>query len=160
MCLFISGDESRRVEAQPPDKTKDEIQEVLRNMYGDSIPNATDILMSDWSQNPLTKGSYSNLPVEFRTECYQKLESRVGRLFFGGEATSLEFYGYIAGGLESGEREARKMLQCLEDFNECPAFKGIGLECEEANLASSQRSSEFPLLGFVGILGLLCQIQY
>ena len=101
-------------------------------MYGDSIPEATDILVSDWSVNPLTKGSYSNFPVGIPEKCREKLQSRVGRLFFGGEATSLHYDGYIAGGLDSGEREANKMLQCLRDFEVCPAFEG-GLECEDAS---------------------------
>ncbi|XP_022094556.1 polyamine oxidase-like [Acanthaster planci] len=157
MLITVAGDESRRVEAQPLAKTKHEIQEVLRNMYGDSIPEATDILVSDWSQNPLTKGSYSNLPVEVPSECRQKLESRVGRLFFGGEATSRQFYGYIAGGLQSGEREARKLLQCLDDFEGCPAIEGIGLECEQPNLACRLHGSEV-LLTLFGLLAALFKI--
>ncbi|XP_038045962.1 polyamine oxidase 7-like [Patiria miniata] len=151
MLVTVAGDESRRVEAQPSETTKAEIQQVLRDMYGDSIPEATDILVTDWSQNPLTKGSYSNVPVEVPTKCRQKLQSRVGRLFFGGEATSDDLNGYIAGGLDSGDREARKMLQCLEDFAECPGFEGFGLECEKANLACSIRNSSASLLGLCSL---------
>ncbi|XP_038053184.1 polyamine oxidase 7-like [Patiria miniata] len=160
IVVFVIGDESRRVEAQPSDATKAEIQQVLRDMYGDSIPEATGILVTDWSQNPLTKGSFSNVPVEVPTKCRQKLQSRVGRLFFGGEATSDRFPGYIVGGLDSGDREARKMLQCLEDFKECPTFEGDGLECEqaEADSACSVPSINTAFLGLFGLLGILCYI--
>ncbi|XP_038070408.1 polyamine oxidase 7-like [Patiria miniata] len=158
MMVTVAGDESRRVEAQPSNTTKAEIQQVLRDMYGDSIPEATNILVTDWSQNPLTKGSYSNVPVEVPTKCRQKLQSRVGRLFFGGEATSEDLNGYIAGGLDSGDREARKMLQCLEDFAECPAFEGFGLECEKANMACSIRSSSASLLGLCSLFLILYYI--
>lgn len=37
----VTGDQSLRVEAQDDSKTTEEVIEVLRNMYGPSIPNAT-----------------------------------------------------------------------------------------------------------------------
>ena len=37
----LTGDEALRVEAQDDSKTMEEVMEVLRNMYGPSIPNAT-----------------------------------------------------------------------------------------------------------------------
>ena len=126
-------------------------------MYGDGIPEATDILVSDWSQNPLTKGSYSNLPIGIPDKCREKLRSRVGRLFFGGEATSRLLNGYIAGGLDSGEREANKMLQCLQDFDLCPAFEG-GLECEDSgsgSVGSALHNAPFVAIVFIFTMSLI-----
>ena len=37
----VSGDEALRVEAQDDSKTKEEVMEALRKMYGSNIPNAT-----------------------------------------------------------------------------------------------------------------------
>lgn len=37
----LTGDEALRMEAQDDSKTMEEVMEVLRNMYGPSIPNAT-----------------------------------------------------------------------------------------------------------------------
>ena len=37
----VTGDEALRVEAQDESKTLEEVMQVLRNMYGPSIPNAT-----------------------------------------------------------------------------------------------------------------------
>ena len=37
----VTGDEALRVEAQDDSKTMEEVMQVLRNMYGPSIPNAT-----------------------------------------------------------------------------------------------------------------------
>ena len=41
LYTVVTGDESLRVEAQDDSKTMEELMEVLRNMYGPSIPNAT-----------------------------------------------------------------------------------------------------------------------
>ena len=134
---FITGDESRRVEAQPADQTKAEIEEVLRTLYGASSPGADGILVSDWSRNPLTEGAYLNWPVDISDDCFEKLESRVGRVFFAGEATSSEYLGYVEGALESGNREANKIKECMADFSECPIFEGQGLVCEKPSTGSA-----------------------
>ena len=43
----LTGDESLRVEAQDDSKTIEELMEVLRNIYGPSIPNATGTNIAD-----------------------------------------------------------------------------------------------------------------
>ena len=153
--LLLLGDESRRIEAQPLSKTKSEIENVLRNMYGDDAPDATDILVSGWTQNPLTKGSFTNWPVDVSSECYLNLESRVDRVFFGGEATSYVYYGYIAGALESGEREARKILGCMDNFEDCPIFEGAGLECGARDLDTNSANTLYCQVFLVGTLGAM-----
>ena len=114
-------------------------------MYGDNIPDATEILVTDWNQNPLTKGAYSNFPVEVSTECFQKLQSRVHRVFFGGEATSFDYFGTVDGALRSGEREATKIIDCMSDFSQCPISEIEGLECEDSggDSTSALRLSAF-----------------
>ncbi|XP_038053677.1 polyamine oxidase 7-like [Patiria miniata] len=137
LLALITGDEARRVEAQPSADTKAEIEAVLRGMYGDAIPQADGILVTDWNQNPYTKGAFSNFPVEVTTECFDKLQSRVHRVFFGGEATSYGYFGTVDGGLRSGEREADKILECMEDFKACPIAVTQSLECEEAGSSAN-----------------------
>lgn len=41
LLAIVTGDESLRVEAQDDSKTMEEVMQVMRNMYGPSIPNAT-----------------------------------------------------------------------------------------------------------------------
>ena len=43
----LTGDEALRVEAQDDSKTMEELMEVLRNMYGPSIPNDTGTNITD-----------------------------------------------------------------------------------------------------------------
>lgn len=55
-------------------------------------------------------GSYSNWPVGVSLERHQNLRANVDRLWFAGEATSSEFFGYMQGawfeGQEAGMRVA------------------------------------------------------
>ena len=46
-----------------------------------------------WSQDPFTQGSYSERVVGFTSEDLTKLGQNLGRLYFGGEATSEDWYG-------------------------------------------------------------------
>ncbi|XP_071809334.1 uncharacterized protein [Asterias amurensis] len=155
LLATLTGDESRRVEAQPVSQTKAEIEQVLRNMYGDTIPDIEDILISGWTSNPLTMGSYSAWPTELSRQCTDALEGRVDRVFFGGEATSPVHYGYVEGGLDSGKREGLKILDCMNNFEECPSYEGGGLGCElpEANSATLVHCSSYNF--FVLVTGLV-----
>ena len=118
LVAFLTGEESRRIESQSDDETKAEIETIMRNLYGMSVPNADDILISGWNRNPLHRGAYSNWPVEVSSERFKKMQTRVGRLFFGGEHTDEHYNGYVLGAQLSGEREAKKMMQCLNGA--CP----------------------------------------
>ena len=41
LLTTVAGDEALRIEAQDNSQTLEEVMQVLRNMYGDGIPNAT-----------------------------------------------------------------------------------------------------------------------
>ena len=81
-----------------------------------------DIYYYRWSQDPFVQGSYSEPYVGFTSEDFTKLGQNLGRLYFAGEATSEEWYGYIQGAYLSGE-EKGKMIACQihPDENECKA---------------------------------------
>ena len=50
----------------------------------------------------------------FTSEDFNKLGQNLGRLYFGGEATSDEWYGYMQGAYLTGE-EKGKMIACQID---------------------------------------------
>ena len=77
------------------DSVKAEVLNILRSMY----PNTT-IFEPDafyfprWKSDPLYRGSYSNWPSSFLKAHHTNLRATVdGRLWFGGEATSLKYFG-------------------------------------------------------------------
>ena len=120
----VIGDDAWRIEYQSEEETKREVETVLQEMYGlSSPPNATEFRVhTEWLQNPLTMGAYSDWPVEVSQECFPRLQSRVGPWFFGGEATHEKYNGYVLGALMSGEREAFKILDCMADGDKCPEY--------------------------------------
>ncbi|XP_077866608.1 uncharacterized protein LOC144355077, partial [Saccoglossus kowalevskii] len=114
LLMTVTGDESRRVEYETDDQIKSEVMAILRQVYGNGIPDVEEIMLKRWSQDPLFRGAYSNWPVEVSEESHRRLEANVGRLHFGGEATDPRWNGYVQAGWFSGEREARKIMKCME----------------------------------------------
>ncbi|XP_072025384.1 uncharacterized protein [Amphiura filiformis] len=119
---FVVDEEARRIEHQPNSETKSEAEQVLRNLFGEqNVPDAIDIFISGWEVNPLTMGAYTNWPVEMSVSAFKQIQSKVDRIFFGGEATDEVYNGYVQGALGSGEREALKILNCISGSPECTA---------------------------------------
>jgi len=75
-----------------------------------------------WSEDPFTQGSYSEPVVGFSSDDFMKLGQNLGRLYFGGEATSEDWYGYMQGAYFTGE-EKGKLVACeiLPSDSECKA---------------------------------------
>lgn len=63
LVVTLTNGESKRIEAQSDQETLEEAMEVLRNMFGPDIPDATDILVPRWWNNRFQRGSYSNYPI-------------------------------------------------------------------------------------------------
>jgi len=66
-------------------------------MFGDSIPDPIDFMYPRWSTEPWAYGSYSNWPPGLSLETHQNLRANLGRLWFAGEATSAEYFGFLQG---------------------------------------------------------------
>lgn len=63
LVVTVTNGESKRIEAQSDEETMKECIEVLRDMFGPDIPDATDILVPRWWSNRFQRGSYSNYPI-------------------------------------------------------------------------------------------------
>jgi polyamine oxidase len=88
---------------------------VLREMYGNDIPDANDILVPRWAADPLYRGSYSNWPLGVLDEHHWNLRQPVGgdRVWFTGEAMSPEAFGYVQGAWDEGQATAKTVGSCL-----------------------------------------------
>ena len=87
--------------------------EVLREMYGPSIPDATDVLLPDFVENPLFYGSFSDIPSSMQESGIRAFRSNVNRLYFSGEACSFFYYGYLHGAYLEGVDTANQILKCI-----------------------------------------------
>ncbi|KAF2119673.1 flavin-containing amine oxidoreductase-domain containing protein [Lophiotrema nucula] len=119
------GRDSYRIEAQDDEITKQEGLEVLRQMFPDvDIPEPIDFYYPRWSLEPWAYGSYSNWPPGTTLEMHQNLRANVERLYFAGEHTSAEYFGFLHGawfeGREAGERIAGLItMECVNVESGC-----------------------------------------
>ena len=97
--------ELRQRHAQPnaPRQFLAQIEPVLPGITSQWNGSAT---VDYWPGNPWTKGSYSYWKVGQYTKFAGAEGEQEGTCHFAGEHTSIEFQGYLNGGVESGERAA------------------------------------------------------
>ncbi|XP_015767260.1 PREDICTED: polyamine oxidase-like isoform X4 [Acropora digitifera] len=122
LLATVTGDVALRIEAQDDSQTLDEVMQVLRNMYGDGIPSATEIVLSKWSQNPYVRGSWSDPVVGTDHTVHANMAGRIKNLFFGGEATHGDWYGFMQGAYYSGRERANQIASCIQRKT-CEAYQ-------------------------------------
>lgn len=111
----VVDDESHRIEKQSDEQTRDEGLEVLRQMFPDvHIPEPVDFMYPRWTTEPWTHGSYSNWPVGMTLEKHQNLRANVGALWFAGEHTSAQYYGFLQGSWFEGQERGVRIAELLK----------------------------------------------
>ncbi|KAI1827420.1 amine oxidase [Xylaria intraflava] len=112
--VTVVGPQSYRVEAQPDEVTKAEGLEVLRAMFPDKdIPEPIAFFYPRWSTEDWAFGSYSNWPVGMSLERHQNLRANVDRLWFAGEGTSAEYFGFLQGAYYEGRDVGQRIAGLL-----------------------------------------------
>ena len=118
--VTVVQDQSYTVEAQDDDTTKAQVLEVLRQMFGEeNVPEPIAFLYPRWSLEPWAYGSYSNWPPGTTLELHQNLRANVGRLYFAGEATSAEYYGFLHGAWFEGQAVGEEIAGCVKGNGSC-----------------------------------------
>ncbi|KAL2511652.1 Polyamine oxidase 1 [Abeliophyllum distichum] len=118
LVVTLTNEESKRIEAQTDEETMKEAMEVLRNMFGPEIPDAINILVPRWWNNPFQRGSYTNYPIYVNQQLLRNIKAPVERIFFTGEHTSEKFSGYVHGGYLSGIETSKALLEEIRKENE------------------------------------------
>ncbi|CAH2072827.1 unnamed protein product [Thlaspi arvense] len=111
LVVTLTNEQSKRVEAQSDEETLKEAMSVLRDMFGPTVPYATDILVPRWWNNRFQRGCYSNYPMISDNQLLQNVKAPVGRIFFTGEHTSEKFSGYVHGGYLAGMDTSKSLLE-------------------------------------------------
>ena len=111
LIVTVVDSEAKRISLQNSETTKEEIMKVLREWYGDDIPNATDILVPSWYNDPLYRGMYTNAHLGLTKENQINLGQPEDNLYFSGEGTSIHYHGYMHGGYCSGLATAGTILK-------------------------------------------------
>lgn len=142
------------VEAQDDETTQAQVLAVLRNMYGEAnVPDPIAFLYPRWSLEPWAYGSYSNWPPGTSLEMHQNLRANVGRLYFAGEATSTEYYGFLHGAWFEGQAVGEQIADCLTKGTNCsgevnyPVLHGV-TPTSEFDAANGWEVTSFQTNGF------------
>jgi monoamine oxidase len=110
---FFSGDFSRNMEKKSDDYIIEEAMKSLKIAYGNDIPEPESYLITRWGLEPYILGSYSapghnQDDLKLRTELANQIENKI---FFAGEATSVNEYGFSHAALYTGLRETKKIKE-------------------------------------------------
>jgi monoamine oxidase len=97
-----------------------------------AVPTPSAFRRSNWSADPFARGSHSFAAVGAGPETREALASPLlDRVFFAGEATSVDYPGTVLGARESGVRAANE-VSVASDNNEKIAVIGAGAAGAEA----------------------------
>ena len=111
LMAILSGEDALKVGSQDASTTKRQLLAALRSLYPSYRAELLDLLIPDWAEDPLYQGSYS-FPGVRRGASHSTLAAPVGNLFFSGEATSENFYGYVHGAYIAGVHTAYAVMSC------------------------------------------------
>lgn len=117
VSLWVTGPHARAFSAEQHDARKVQAEAILAGVYGSTL-QVERIVHSDWLSNRFIAGAYSYAPVEGEGEREKEsvdsdTKNLLPRLYVAGEATSLHFYSTMHGAVESGFREARRVVDTL-----------------------------------------------
>jgi monoamine oxidase len=96
--------------------TQEQFKDRLKDLYQKYDPtpvtgNVQNTLFANWPIEPFIETGYVSPTKDQIFEIGKKLsESFLDRLFFAGEHTQMDFFGYMEGALRSGERAANALM--------------------------------------------------
>lgn len=111
---LIGGSAAKRTEQMTDEDVVGMLMERLREAYGKDIPEPDAYLRTRWGQDPHAMGTFSSIPVgsnELHREILGKCVN--GKLFWAGEATSVEYAGTVHGAYMSGTEVAASVKSTL-----------------------------------------------
>jgi len=121
LSFHVSDNNARMIETQPIETTVNAALEILRNVYGTEIVSeVTASHVTNWTNNPLSYGSYSDWPLGYTEAQHEEMIAPLGRLLFGGEHTNPDGYGYGHGAIDNGRQRAADVLSAIDEATDGP----------------------------------------
>lgn len=114
LMTFAFGNYATLTETMADADVINEIMQHLKVIYGNAIPNPTNMLRTKWLQNENSFGAYSFAANGTTSADFDILATSLNnKLFFAGEHTEREYRGTVHGAYLSGIREADKIIDLL-----------------------------------------------
>lgn len=112
LMTFAYADYARQTETMSDAQIIDDIMLHLKDIYGNNIPNPTNILRTKWQNNQNSFGAYSYTAVGTEMQHFDDLAQEINnKLFFAGEHTHIDYFSTAHGAYLSGIREADKIIE-------------------------------------------------
>jgi monoamine oxidase len=116
LVALCGGSFAKSLEKLSDQTVQENIITLLRRVHGNKIPQPEAIVITKWTSDPFSRGSYSYIPVGTPAKERDVLAQTVGeRVFFAGEATSREYPATVHGAFLSGIRAAQQIIEQWND---------------------------------------------
>ncbi|PCJ58875.1 MAG: hypothetical protein COA79_12465 [Planctomycetota bacterium] len=110
LCFFSYGNQAVEMEKLSDEEVGDRVISYLSHSF-ENLPKLEKIIRTNWGDDPWTYGSYSFVATGNSETDYDIMaESYLDKIFFAGEATSLSYRATVNGAMDSGVREADKII--------------------------------------------------
>jgi len=131
LSFHVSDENACAIESQPIDETVAAAVGILQRNYKDAIINVTASKVTNWCENPWSYGSYSDWPPGYTEDQHWEMTHHHGRVWFAGEHTTYDDYGYVHGALDTGLTQADNLIYRVEkiDCKECQKAITITSSC-------------------------------
>lgn len=111
---FVEGRNALALGAMDPAAQRSAVLVALRTLFGPRVRTAREVIITDWSAEPWTRGCYgANFPPGAWTGFGRALRRPVGPLHWAGTETADRWALYMDGAVASGERAAAEILPLL-----------------------------------------------
>jgi monoamine oxidase len=165
LITFAYSDYGRHTESMTDKAIIEEIMIHLRAIYGQNIPNPTNMKRTKWHTNINSYGSYSYTAIGTQMENYDTIAENINdKVFFAGEHTHSDYFSTVHGAYLSGLREADKIIALCTVLSSNDGIKktdgvSIFLISENNLLKFSETISNYAIIDNEGKVVLSSQLK-
>ncbi|TPX42391.1 hypothetical protein SeMB42_g05153 [Synchytrium endobioticum] len=142
LVAFIAGEAAREFEECSDQVILEKTLSILSVMhpYERTIPNPVETIITRWSKDPYTRGSYSYIPNGATGDDYDHLAETIdNKIFWAGEATNRQYPATVPGAMLTGMRVATSIAdRVLGDV--VPAWKSSEKKSQAGTVMSCTRN--------------------
>jgi monoamine oxidase len=113
LIALMAGDAAFQTENNGDSKLIAEATAILRNVFGPTVPDPVEAVVTRWGHDRFARGSYSYTGPNFRPDDYEVMAKPIGNLFFAGEHTCGTHPATVHGAYISGLRAASEVLDAI-----------------------------------------------
>ncbi|KAL1922648.1 uncharacterized protein VTP21DRAFT_10187 [Calcarisporiella thermophila] len=116
LVVFVAGHHARLYSRLSPDASKNRVLAELALAFGAEALEPLEYVEVDWTAVPYVRGGPDTFfgPGAAREyDFLERMQRPWGRLHFAGTETTCVDRGYMEGAVESGERAAREVIECI-----------------------------------------------